>query len=109
MTNDNHTAAPATSPAAPSREKIPAPTIEPTPMNAACRTVSRGDAVVLVSVALRPGSRGRYRVEGTGASTRTREEGAGLRLIATRCASVGPRVHGAPPLPCSRRDGNGGS
>ena len=33
--NDSHTAAPATSPAAPSSEKIPAPTIAPTPMNAA--------------------------------------------------------------------------
>jgi hypothetical protein len=28
-------AAPATSPAAPSKEKMPAPTIDPTPMNAA--------------------------------------------------------------------------
>src|SRR6185436_7845407 len=94
MTNDNHTAAPATSPAAPSREKIPAPTIEPTPMNAACRTVSRGDAVVLVSVALRPGSRGRYRVEGTGASTRSREGGADLRDPSRRVRerwSPGPR------------------
>ena len=36
--NDSQTAAPATSPAAPSRAKIPAPTIAPTPMNAACRT-----------------------------------------------------------------------
>ena len=36
--NDSHTAAPATSPAAPSSAKIPAPTIAPTPMNAACRT-----------------------------------------------------------------------
>src|SRR5439155_283589 len=38
--NDSHTAAPATSPAAPSSAKIPAPTIAPTPMKAACRTVS---------------------------------------------------------------------
>src|SRR5438874_9364468 len=37
--NDSHTAAPATSPAAPSSAKIPAPTIAPTPMKAACRTV----------------------------------------------------------------------
>src|SRR5215467_10280697 len=36
--NDSHTAAPATAPAAPSSAKIPAPTIAPTPMNAACRT-----------------------------------------------------------------------
>src|SRR5215469_13784011 len=36
--NDTHTAAPATSPAAPRRAKIPAPTIDPTPMNAAWRT-----------------------------------------------------------------------
>src|SRR5499427_3207051 len=39
MRNDSHTAAPATAPAAPSRAKIPAPTIEPTPMNAAWRTL----------------------------------------------------------------------
>src|SRR6478736_4087952 len=37
--NESQTAAPATSPAAPRREKIPAPTIAPTPMNAACRIV----------------------------------------------------------------------
>ncbi len=37
--NDTHTAAPATSPAAPSSAKIPAPTIAPTPMKAAWRTV----------------------------------------------------------------------
>src|SRR5215472_1572799 len=37
--NDTHTAAPATSPAAPSSAKIPAPTIDPTPMNAAWRTL----------------------------------------------------------------------
>ena len=36
--NDTHTAAPATAPAAPSSAKIPAPTIDPTPMNAASRT-----------------------------------------------------------------------
>src|ERR1700751_4158456 len=36
--NDSHTAAPAIAPAAPSSAKIPAPTIAPTPMNAACRT-----------------------------------------------------------------------
>ena len=35
-TNDSQTAAPATSPAAPNSEKMPAPTIAPTPMNAAC-------------------------------------------------------------------------
>src|SRR3954447_19241522 len=35
---DTHTAAPATSPAAPSRAKIPAPTMAPTPMKAAWRT-----------------------------------------------------------------------
>src|SRR3954470_14119081 len=35
-----HTADPATSPAAPSREKMPAPTMAPTPMNAACRKPS---------------------------------------------------------------------
>src|SRR6476469_8640264 len=45
MRNDSHTAAPATSPAAPSREKIPAPTIAPTPMNAACLMVSRADGI----------------------------------------------------------------
>src|SRR5215204_4501530 len=39
--NEIHTAAPATSPAAPSNEKIPAPTIAPTPMNAAWRTSRR--------------------------------------------------------------------
>ena len=33
--NESQTAAPATSPAGPSSEKIPAPTIAPTPMNAA--------------------------------------------------------------------------
>src|SRR6516164_8574728 len=37
--NDSHTAAPATSPAAPSSAKMPAPTIDPTPMNAAWRTL----------------------------------------------------------------------
>src|SRR5262252_2334182 len=37
--NDTHTAAPATSPAAPRSAKIPAPTIDPTPMNAAWRTL----------------------------------------------------------------------
>ncbi len=36
-TNESQTAAPATSPAAPSSEKMPAPTIAPTPMKAACR------------------------------------------------------------------------
>jgi hypothetical protein len=35
MRNESQTAAPATSPAAPSSAKMPAPTIEPTPMNAA--------------------------------------------------------------------------
>ena len=39
--NDSHTADPATAPAAPSRAKIPAPTIEPTPMNVAWMTVIR--------------------------------------------------------------------
>src|ERR1700751_5930598 len=39
MRNDSHTAAPATVPAAPSSAKIPAPTIDPTPMNAAWRTL----------------------------------------------------------------------
>src|SRR5918993_3889874 len=39
--NEIHTAAPATSPAAPSSEKIPAPTIAPTPMKAAWRTLRR--------------------------------------------------------------------
>ena len=38
--NDTQTALPATSPAAPSSEKIPAPTIAPTPMNAAWRVVT---------------------------------------------------------------------
>src|SRR6476620_4066510 len=38
MRKDSHTAAPATSPAAPSSAKMPAPTMAPTPMNAACRT-----------------------------------------------------------------------
>src|SRR6478672_11298284 len=37
--NDTQTAAPATAPAAPSSAKISAPTIAPTPMKAACRTV----------------------------------------------------------------------
>src|SRR5215467_12176131 len=37
MRNDSHTAAPATARAAPSRAKMPAPTIDPTPMNAAWR------------------------------------------------------------------------
>src|SRR5580700_12253488 len=37
--NDSHTAAPATAPAAPSSAKMPAPTIDPTPMNAAWRTL----------------------------------------------------------------------
>src|SRR5215471_10354907 len=37
--NDSHTAAPATAPAAPRSAKIPAPTIDPTPMNAAWRTL----------------------------------------------------------------------
>jgi hypothetical protein len=38
--NDSHTAAPATSPAVPSREKIPAPTMAPTPMKAASRVLT---------------------------------------------------------------------
>jgi hypothetical protein len=37
--NEIHTAAPATSPAAPSREKIPAPTMAAMPMKAACQTL----------------------------------------------------------------------
>ena len=41
MRKEIHTAEPATSPAAPSRAKIPAPTIDPTPMKAASRTDSR--------------------------------------------------------------------
>ena len=45
MRNDSQTAAPATSPAAPSSEKMPAPTMAPTPMNAACRI----DRVVVAS------------------------------------------------------------
>src|ERR687898_2493952 len=51
--NEIHTAAPATSPAAPSSEKIPAPTIAPTPMKAAWRTFSVPDgpsAAVLVTM-----------------------------------------------------------
>src|SRR4029078_6147621 len=39
-TNDSQTALPATSPADPSNEKIPAPTIDPTPMNAASRVLT---------------------------------------------------------------------
>src|SRR3974390_3257136 len=39
MRNDTQTAAPATSPAAPRSEKIPAPTMAPTPMKAAWRMV----------------------------------------------------------------------
>ena len=35
----SQTAAPATSPAVPSSEKMPAPTIAPTPMKAACRVL----------------------------------------------------------------------
>ena len=38
MRNEIQTAEPATSPAAPSSEKMPAPTMAPTPMNAAWRT-----------------------------------------------------------------------
>ena len=37
ITNETQTAEPATSPAAPSSEKIPAPTMAPTPMKAAWR------------------------------------------------------------------------
>src|SRR4051812_30934041 len=37
--NDNHTAAPATAPASPRRAKMPAPTMEPTPMKTAPLTV----------------------------------------------------------------------
>lgn len=44
--NDSQTAAPATAPAAPRRAKIPAPTIEPTPMYVACSTVMRLAPVV---------------------------------------------------------------
>src|SRR5918995_5696240 len=39
--NDSQTAEPATAPAAPRSAKMPAPTIEPTPMNVACSTVMR--------------------------------------------------------------------
>src|SRR3954447_7125644 len=42
IANESQTAAPASSPAAPSSEKMPAPTIAPTPMNAACRIESDG-------------------------------------------------------------------
>src|SRR4051812_30811316 len=44
--NEIHTAAPATAPAAPSSEKMPAPTMDATPMNAACvvETYCRGGA-----------------------------------------------------------------
>src|SRR4051812_12207301 len=49
MRNEIHTAAPATSPAVPSSEKIPAPTIEPTPMNAAWRTFNFFGAVDVAS------------------------------------------------------------
>ena len=45
MRNDTHTAAPATSPAAPSSEKMPAPTMAPTPMNAAWRVVSDASGI----------------------------------------------------------------
>src|SRR6185437_14212225 len=38
--NESQTAAPATAPASPSRAKIPAPIIDPTPRNVAPRTVS---------------------------------------------------------------------
>ena len=44
--NEIQTAEPATSPAVPSRAKIPAPTMEPTPMNAAWRTEREGLASV---------------------------------------------------------------
>src|SRR5689334_5680800 len=52
MRKEIHTAAPATSPAAPSRAKIPAPTMAPTPMKAASRTeryLALGSAVVMSS------------------------------------------------------------
>src|SRR3954454_1091334 len=39
-TNDSQTAAPATAPVEPSSEKMPAPTIDPTPMKAASRVVT---------------------------------------------------------------------
>src|SRR4051812_31198498 len=61
---DSHTADPATSPAAPSRAKIPAPTIAPTPMNEACTRVIRrsgtwsGAAGVLGVVDMRTASFG---------------------------------------------------
>jgi hypothetical protein len=38
--NDSQTAEPATSPALPRSEKIPAPTIAPTPMNEASRVLT---------------------------------------------------------------------
>ncbi len=47
--NDTHTAAPATSPAGASSEKMPAPTMAPMPMNAAWRTVSFVDRALSVA------------------------------------------------------------
>ena len=41
MRNDSQTAGPATAPAAPSSAKMPAPTIDPTPMKVAWATVIR--------------------------------------------------------------------
>ena len=57
MRNESQTADPATAPAAPSRAKIPAPTIDPTPMKVACITVMRLVAsVVAMAASCSPGS-----------------------------------------------------
>ena len=60
MTNETQTAEPATSPAAPSREKIPAPTMAPTPMKAAWRMErdTAGDATAGCSEVMATGYRG---------------------------------------------------
>src|SRR5688500_6648196 len=54
MRNESQTAAPATSPAAPSSAKMPAPTMAPTPMKAACRTDNRAGWALAVMVLTTP-------------------------------------------------------
>src|SRR5690242_1711621 len=82
MRKDSHTAAPATSPAAPSRAKIPAPTMAPTPMNAACRTDRYclvGCVSVMSTTSLSP--------PGDAA-----EHGVGVRLRWVGCPGTGDNV-----------------
>src|SRR6478752_5211827 len=82
MRNEIHTAEPATSPAAPSNEKMPAPTMAPTPMNAACRTPREPPGAGAASVTAGASSKRRHQdgLDGVEPVLRLVEHDAGLRL-----------------------------